>query len=170
MTRSHYFDLVSHWRLQAPCDRVWAALTHPQDWPRWWPGLRAVQLLHEGEAGGLGSVRRLTWVTGLGYEVKVDMLTLEVSPSHCLRGRASGMLQGEGIWLLRPQGQATSVTYVWRVELRTPWMRALAPLLAPLFRWNHQRLMAAGGAGLARHLAQQAFSAPAHPAVRPSGG
>jgi hypothetical protein len=44
------------------------------------------------------------------------------------------------------------VTYVWRVQLRQRWMRLLAPLLAPVFRWNHDAVMRAGEAGLRRHL------------------
>jgi hypothetical protein len=32
------------------------------------------------------------------------------------------------------------------------WMNALAPLLAPVFAWNHDQVMAEGGRGLARHL------------------
>jgi hypothetical protein len=31
-------------------------------------------------------------------------------------------------------------------------MNAGAPLLAPLFVWNHDQVMAEGGRGLARHL------------------
>lgn len=47
------------------------------------------------------------------------------------------------------------MTCLWRVELARPWMRWLAPLLAPLFRWNHDGLMRAGREGLARHLGAQ---------------
>ncbi|EHR69297.1 hypothetical protein BurJ1DRAFT_0406 [Burkholderiales bacterium JOSHI_001] len=146
------FDLVSHWRLHAPVEAVWAALAQPEDWPRWWPGLRAVHTLHPGRPGGLGSVRRMEWDTGLPYRLCIDVEAVEVLRPERLRGRASGMLQGEGIWLLRSQAGVTDVTYLWRVELRARWMRWLAPLLAPLFRWNHQQLMRAGAAGLARHL------------------
>ena len=31
-------------------------------------------------------------------------------------------------------------------------MNLLGPLLAPVFRWNHDYVMAAGGRGLAHHL------------------
>jgi hypothetical protein len=45
--------------------------------------------------------------------------------------------------------------YVWRVELARGWMRRLAPVLTPLFRWNHDGVMRAGGAGLARLLERE---------------
>lgn len=148
-----HFDLVSHWRLQAPRDQVWSALTRPDQWPQWWPQVRRVQTLKPGDANGVGSVRRFDWSTRLPYGITVDIDVLEVLPMEQLRGRSQGALSGEGIWLLREDGRHTDVTHVWRVTLQSGWMRWLAPLLAPLFRWNHAAVMRAGCAGLARHLA-----------------
>jgi hypothetical protein len=147
-----HVDLVSHWHLAAPVDRVWAALAAPETWPRWWPNVRAVQTLHAGDASGIGGVRRIEWTSGLGYPVVIEVEAVEALRHERLRGRSRGDLRGEGIWLLRSDGAATDVTYVWRVQLERPWMRVLAPLLAPLFRWNHQRVMREGCLGLARHL------------------
>ena len=150
--RVRHFDLVSHWRLHASVDAVWDVLTDVEDWPQWWPGLRSVRTLRAARPGGVGGVRRLEWDTGLPYGLCIAVETVEVLRHERLRGRASGTLCGDGLWLLRGQGGLTDVTYVWRVELGPWWMRCLAPLLAPLFRWNHERLMRAGGAGLARRL------------------
>lgn len=149
---STHFDLVSHWRIDAPVERVWAALTEPETWPRWWPYVRSVRLLKVGRADGVGSVRRIEWATRLPYELVVDVEAIESLKHERLRGRSRGQLRGEGLWLLRSDGGSTDVTYVWRVELVQPWMRWLAPLLAPVFRWNHRGVMKAGGLGLARHL------------------
>ena len=33
-----------------------------------------------------------------------------------------------------------------------PWMNAVAPIAAPVFRWNHHQVMRWGGEGIARHL------------------
>lgn len=155
--RAH-FDLVSHWRLPAPVEPVWAALTAPETWPTWWPCVRSVQTLRQGAADGLGAVRRIEWATRLPYTVLVEIEAVEVVRFERLRGRSRGHLQGEGLWLLRPDGACTNVTYLWRVELRQPWMRLSAPLLAPVFRWNHDALMRAGSTGLTRHLAQSVHS------------
>lgn len=57
--------------------------------------------------------------------------------------------------LLRAEDGFTDVTYVWRVRLIKRWMRWLAPLLAPVFLWNHEGVMRAGEAGLRRHLAMR---------------
>lgn len=155
-----HFDLVSHWRLRAPREQVWAALIRPEQWPQWWPQVRRVQTLKHGDANGVGSLRRFDWSTRLPYGITVDILALEVLPMERLRGRSQGLLRGEGIWLLREDGPHTDVTYVWRVTLQAGWMRWLAPLLAPLFRWNHAAVMRDGGIGLARHLGRLAMLSP----------
>jgi hypothetical protein len=160
---STHFDLVSQWRIHAPVDRVWAALTDPASWPRWWPYVRDVRTLHEGGPDGLGSVRRIDWATRLPYRVVIEVEAVESVRHQRLRGRSRGQLDGEGLWLLRAQDGFTDVTYVWRVRLIKRWMRSLAPVLAPVFRWNHDGVMRAGEAGLRRHLER---GTPTHPAPR----
>ncbi len=151
---STHFDLVSHWRIHAPVERVWAALTDPAGWPRWWPYVREVRTLRDGGADGVGSVRRIDWATRLPYRIVIEVEAVESVRLQRLRGRSRGQLEGEGLWLLRAEDGYTDVTYVWRVHVVKPWMRVLAPLLAPLFRWNHDGVMRAGEAGLRRHLAR----------------
>lgn len=146
------FNLVSHWRVHAPVERVWAALADPAGWPAWWPYVERVRTLREGDANGVGSVRRIDWSTRLPYRIVIDVEAVESVRHQRLRGRSRGQLDGEGLWLLRAGEGFTDVTYVWRVELARPWMRWLAPVLAPLFRWNHDGVMRAGEAGLERHL------------------
>lgn len=148
-----HFDLLSHWRIDAPVERVWAALADPASWPRWWPHVRAVQTLREGDADGIGSLRRLHWATRLPYRIVIEVEAVEALRPQRLRGIARGQLDGEGLWLLRAVDGHTEVSYRWRVQVRQRWMRWLAPLLAPVFRWNHDGVMRAGEAGLRRHLA-----------------
>jgi uncharacterized protein YndB with AHSA1/START domain len=155
MPPASHFDLVSHWRLQAPIEQVWAALVATDDWPRWWPQVQRVTLLREGGPDGVGSVRRIDWTTRLPYRLVIEVETTELLRPQCLRGRSRGQLDGEGLWLLRAEDGHTEVTYVWRVHLVQRWMRWLAPLLAPLFRWNHASVMRAGEVGLRRHLASR---------------
>lgn len=149
-----HFDLVSHWRIRAPVDRVWAAITDPASWPRWWPCVLQVQTLRDGGPDGVGAVRRIDWSTRLPYRIVIEVEGVESVRHQRLRGRSRGLLDGEGLWLLRAEQGFTDVTYVWRVHLTRGWMRWLAPLLAPLFRWNHRGVMRAGEAGLRRHLEQ----------------
>ena len=149
---AQHFDLVSHWRIAAPIDLVWDALVQVERWPLWWPYVRSVQRLRSAGPDGLGCRHRIQWQTRLPYGLVIDAETVDIKRPECLRGRTWGQLVGEGIWLLRHEGGITDVTYVYRVEPTTLWMRVLSPVLAPLFRWNHQGVMAAGRAGLARYL------------------
>lgn len=164
-----HFDLVSHWRLEAPVERVWAALADPAGWPAWWPYVQQVRTLREGGADGVGSVRRIDWSTRLPYRIVIDVEAVESVRHQRLRGRSRGQLDGEGLWLLRAEDGYTDVTYVWRVRLVRPWMRWLAPLLSRVFRWNHDGVMRAGEAGLKRHLAGGA-GGPGKPALRRCAG
>lgn len=143
----------SDWFVDAPVDQVWKALSRPEDWPRWWPFLASVRDLAPGDGRGVGALRHFEWRTRLPYRVRLDMETLEVAPGHLLSARAGGDAEGLGTWRLLGLGKHTRVAYEWRIRLDRPWMRRLAPLLAPLFKWNHDAVMAAGQAGLRRFLA-----------------
>jgi hypothetical protein len=149
----HRFEVVTHWRFAASREHVWSALATPSAWPAWWPSLRDVRVLQAGPADGIGCTRRFAWRTPLGYALTIDVQTTEIVPPERLRGRACGELQGEGIWLVQGDGGFTQVTYLWRVQMVRPWMRLLAPVLGPLFRWSHEAVMRAGERGLAAFLA-----------------
>jgi uncharacterized protein YndB with AHSA1/START domain len=149
------YTLVTEWHLDAPIGRVWQALFEVDAWPTWWPYVRAVQLIEAGDASGVGAVRRYTWGSRLPYTLSFDMRTTIVQAPHWLEGEASGELAGNGRWTLTDQVSTTRVRYDWTVTTTRAWMNALAPMLAPVFRWNHGQVMAAGGQGLAKHLGAQ---------------
>lgn len=147
------FEYHSHWPIAAPIEEVWHALTEVDDWPQWWPYVVRVQTLERGDADGLGSVRRIDWTSRLPYGFTLEVTCTEVRRLRLLRAQARGDLAGEGVWTLEPAGPArTDVRYVWRLDVHKPWMRLTAPLMAPVFRWNHEGVMAGGCAGLRRRL------------------
>jgi len=146
------FELVSHWHIAAPLAPVWQALKTAEEWPRWWPYVKSVRELRPGDADGLGAIRHFEWSSRLPYGVAFDVEVVELHPQRLMRGRARGQLNGEGVWELTPDGDTTRVRYTWCVDLNDRWMRWIAPLAAPVFRWNHDGVMRAGARGLARHL------------------
>jgi hypothetical protein len=143
-----HVDLVGHWRIAAPVERVWAALSEPETWPGWWPYVHAVRTLRRAGRDGVGGLRRIEWGTRLAGRLVIELEAVEAVPLERLRSRARGRLGGEDIWLVRRDGTCTELTYVWRVALAPRWTRALTPLAAPLLRWNHAAVMRAGEAGL----------------------
>jgi uncharacterized protein YndB with AHSA1/START domain len=151
-TEATRFELVSHWHLAAPIDAVWQALKAAEQWPRWWRYVKSVKELRAGDADGLGTIRHFQWSSRLPYGVAFDVEVVEMRPHRLMRGRARGQLDGEGLWELTPDGDTTRVRYTWCVDLKDRWMRRVAPLAAPVFRWNHNGVMRAGAQGLARHL------------------
>lgn len=156
MPHAPAFQLISDWRFDAPLDAVWEALTRVEDWPHWWPYVEEVDTLRPGT--GVGAVRRLHWRTRLPYKLALIMTCTASERGKRLSGRAIGNLEGEGEWTLWNEGRQTCVRYVWRVDVTKPWMRFTLPLLAPLFRWNHDEVMRAGEQGLKEWLATPALA------------
>lgn len=139
-----HFHLVTDLELDAPIERVWPVLKAVEEWPSWWRAVQRVEELQKGDADGLGAVHRLTWKTALPYQLTFDMRMDRIEPMSALGGRAFGELDGVGLWTLRPDGGGTHVRYDWKVEVTKPWMKALAPVLKPVFAWNHNVVMGWG--------------------------
>jgi uncharacterized protein YndB with AHSA1/START domain len=148
--------LITDWAFDAPIERVWTLIERTEEWPSWWRAVSAVEGLREGDVRGVGAVRRLTWRTALPYSIKFDVEVTQVEPLAFIEGRASGELDGIGQWRFRADGERTMVRYDWTVDVRKPWMQALAPLLRPAFAWNHGKVMAWGEDGARQRLARDA--------------
>jgi hypothetical protein len=146
------FDLVSDWHLDAPVDRVWDELMAPGRWPDWWRAVKKVETISDGDANGIGAVRRFTWGTALPYTLSFNMTATRIEPMTLIEGRAQGELDGVGRWTISPEGGGTHARYDWIVEITNPWQVALAPILRPVFAWNHHIVMGWGLEGLTSRL------------------
>ncbi len=151
--RPTIYSFKTVWRFSAPIEQVWDILWAVDHWPSWWSGLTSVQLIQPGTGpDGLGTVRRFAWKTKLGYRLVVDLKLIQVERLHRIESRASGDLEGTGIWTLTPEGNETIVQYDWNVSTTKRWMNWLAPVARPLFNWNHDEVMQAGEDGLRVYL------------------
>jgi hypothetical protein len=146
------FELTTQWRLAAPLRAVWDPIHDVAAWPQWWPSVARVETLAAGGADGIGAVRRLYWKTALPYDLRFDVEVVRIEPDRLIEGRAFGELEGTGTWTFAEADGVTAATYDWRVDVGKPWMRALAPLLRPVFAWNHGVVMRRGEQGLAQRL------------------
>lgn len=149
---SNLYDLVTLWQLDAPLDAVWEAITHPEDWPDWWTGAERVVSLDAGDERGVGARQHYTWKSVLPYRLSFVSRVTRVEHQRLLEGLVEGELEGVGRWHFRHENGLTLVRYEWQVRTTRRWMKLLAPLAHPLFRWNHDLLMRAGGIGLARYM------------------
>jgi len=146
------YHFVTVWRLQAPIERVWDELQHPERWPAWWKGFREVRELEAGAEDGVGAVKRFGVRGALPYTLFFDGRIVRVDAPRSLELDASGELEGTGRWSLEQQGDITEARYTWDVRTSKPWMNALAPVARPFFAWNHDVVMKDGGQRLARLL------------------
>lgn len=146
------FHLVSEWYLAAPPGAVWAVLDAPEAWPQWRPEIQRVQALASGGSDREGAIHRTWWTSRLPYGFVMDFTTRAVEKPQLLVVEATGDLVGIGRWELAAVPVGTRVRYTWQVFPHKAWMRWSAPLLAPLFAWNHHAVMRDGAAGMARRL------------------
>ena len=143
------YAFLTAWRVAAPRERVFALLHDSERWPEWWRGVERVVKLEDGDEEGRGSLGRYTWRSRLPYRLEFEMRITRVDRPERMEGEAVGELTGTGRWWLHDDGDATTVLFEWRVRTTRPWMNALAPLAAPVFRWNHDWVMRRGGEGIA---------------------
>lgn len=149
MTR---YAFLTTWLLDAPLEPVWDAIYDTDAWPSWWPGVRRVEELAPRGPDGVGGVSRFTFRSALPYDLVFEMRSVRVERHRLLEGVASGELAGTGRWRFFAEQGVTAAVYGWDVETTARWMNLAAPLARPAFAWNHDRIMRAGGEGLADHL------------------
>jgi uncharacterized protein YndB with AHSA1/START domain len=146
------YEFLTTWCLDAPIERVFDVLKDPSAFPEWWKGVTAVEVLQPGDADGVGELARYTWRSVLPYDLVFDSRVTRVEPPYLIEGHATGELEGVGVWRLFSSPAGTAVLYSWRVRTTKAWMNVWGPLPRPAFRWNHDRVMHAGGVGLAQRL------------------
>jgi Polyketide cyclase / dehydrase and lipid transport len=146
------YAFLTAWRVAAPREAVFEVLHESERWPEWWDGLERVTKIEDGDHEGCGSLGLYTWRRVMRYRLEFEMRITHVERPYRMDGEAEGELAGIGSWRLYEDGEATAVLFEWQVHTTRWWMNALAPIARPVFRWNHDRLMRAGGRGLARHL------------------
>ena len=149
MEKANEFRIVTRWQVQATAEEVAAVLSDAESLTRWWGQVYlAVAVIAPGDAAGIGrkvSVFSKGW---LPYRLRWTGELVAADMPHSWTIRATGDLSGEGTWLLTETGGWTEVVYDWRVSADRPLFRWLAPLLAPVFAWNHRWAMARGEEGL----------------------
>jgi uncharacterized protein YndB with AHSA1/START domain len=153
------YAFVTLWHIDAPIDRVWEEIAHPERWPSWWKYVVRVEKREEGDENGVGSLWHHEWKTALPYTLVFSLRTTRAEKPQILEAASTGELSGTGRWQLTPQASVTIVRYDWKVSTTKSWMNLLAPLARPLFAWNHKIVMQEGGEGLARLLGARLLQA-----------
>ena len=103
------YHFETTWRLRAPLAAVWRAVVDSERWPEWWRGVECVELLQAGDEWGIGARHRLTWRSKLPYTLSFDAEIVRVEPMSLIEGRATGELEGSGIWRFAEQDGVTTL-------------------------------------------------------------
>lgn len=145
MDWTHY-RLRTLWFLPVPPATVYRVLERPEDYPRWWPQVRAVHRL-DGTSGVL-TIRSV-----LPYDMTFTARETRRDPvAGVLEAALSGDIEGLARWTVTPHGSGSLARYDQVVDVRKPLLRRLAVPGRPVFRANHRLMMRAGRRGLLRYL------------------
>lgn len=159
MGRRFRFD--GRWLVGAPPDAVAEVLLDLAAYPGWWPQVVAVVSLGPDDA-------RVLCRSRLPYTLDL-VLHAESRASSELRVAVTGDLVGTVAWLLEPGGhEDTWLSLDQEVEV-SGVLGALAPMAAPLLRWNHHQMMGSGIAGLRRQLRRRGQVGPDSAGDDPQG-
>ncbi|WBO67495.1 SRPBCC family protein [Streptomyces camelliae] len=140
------YRFLSLWSLPAPPAAVYAVLERPEDYPRWWPQVRAVTRLDD--STGVITIRSV-----LPYAMSFTARETRHDPdAGVLEITMSGDIEGWARWTLTADGSGTLARYDQVVHVNKPLLRWLAVPGRPVFRANHRLMMRSGRRGLMRHL------------------
>lgn len=147
------YSFRTEWRVLGTLQEVSDILEEPADLPRWWPSVYLeVEEIARGDERGLGRRARLHTRGWLPYTLRWELTVTDVRAPRGFTIEAKGDLAGTGRWTFAESGAWTLVAYEWSVRAEKPLLRALSPLLRPVFAANHRWAMRKGGESLALEL------------------
>ncbi|MEU6218059.1 SRPBCC family protein [Streptomyces sp. NPDC047022] len=145
MDWNHYrFHTV--WALPVPPRRAYAVLERAEEYPLWWPQVRAVERVDDITA--VITIRSL-----LPYDMAFTARETRRDPgAGVLEIAMSGDMEGWARWTLTGTAHGCRARYDQEVEVNKPLLRRLAVPGRPFFRANHRFMMRSGRQGLAAYL------------------
>ena len=150
---AHAFHIITSWRVPATMDEVATILTDATSVPHWWPEVYlSATVTAPGDLRNIGRKVAFESKGKLPYHIHWTAELTAADLPQTWEIAATGDLTGRGIWTLRQDGDVTVADYDWQVRADRPLFRILAPLLAPVFAWNHRWAMARGEEGLRREV------------------
>src|SRR5207247_8179028 len=140
------YVFIDEWDVDAPAEAVFDALADATTYPTWW---RPVYLETTSDGPpGLGRISQQHFKGRLPYHLHTSSTITRYERPTSIGADVVGDLRGRGLWTLTPRNGGTHVQFDWRVNAEKPIVRALTPVLRPLFRWNHAWAIARAQAGL----------------------
>jgi hypothetical protein len=120
------------WTVDAPVAGVQDVLVDLERYPEWWPQVLAVASLGADDA-------RVLCRSTLPYTLDLVLHAVRREPDR-LEVRIRGDLDGRATWRLTDLDRRTRLDFVQEVTVGG-WLAALSPVVRPVLRWNHGRMM-----------------------------
>lgn len=138
----NHYRFTTVWDLPVGPDAAFTVLEHPEDYPRWWPQVRAVTRVDD-------STATARFRSFLPYTLVVTLRRHRHDPAaRVLEAAMSGDLDGWARWTVTPRSGGSRIVYEQEVDVRTALLRRLAVPGRPVFRANHTLMMRSGRRGL----------------------
>lgn len=150
------YQFFTTWRIPGTCEEIMDVLSDGPGLARWWPSVYLdVAMLDKGDKDGLGSVVDLYTKGWLPYTLRWKFVVTERNYPNGFTLRSEGDFIGRGIWTFRQDGPTVEVTYDWKISAEKPLLKALTPVLRPVFEANHRWAMEKGEESLHLELARR---------------
>jgi uncharacterized protein YndB with AHSA1/START domain len=147
------YHFVDHWHMDAPIEAVWPVIRDVSGYPRWWKDF--VEARKRNDIDGVGAVVWVHVKAVLPYHLYFEVEAVREEPPRLAAARLRGDLDGETLWTLEPDRQGTRLIFEETVVTGKALLTGLAPLLKPLFAWNHAIAARNGEQGLRRLVGAQ---------------
>ncbi len=143
-TNAYHF--VTRWRVRATLAEVNDILSDACSLPRWWPAvyLAADQLQAGDPLSGVGREISLYTKGWLPYTLRWQFKVVASRYPHGFALEARGDFDGRGEWTFEQDGEHVTIVYDWRINADKPLLKAMTPVLRPLFSANHLWAMRMG--------------------------
>ena len=149
------YHFVTHWRVRGTCVEVADIFEVMEGLARWWPSVYLdVTTLEPGGPHALGQVVSLYTKGWLPYTLRWEFTVTQERYPYGSVLEARGDFVGRGEWTFVQDGEFVDMTYDWEIRAEKPLLRALTPVLRPLFEANHRWAMAQGERSLELELAR----------------
>ncbi len=164
MGHSNQYHFITCWRFAATPEEIYSLISHPEDFPRWWPSVYLrVDELAAGDERGVGRRVRLHTKGWLPYTLLWESCSVETDRPRRLMLKATGDFDGRGIWTFESDPEDSrfvNVSFDWQLTADKPLLRYLSFLLKPVFSANHRWAMARGEESLRLELARRHARTP----------
>jgi hypothetical protein len=146
------YNFVTVWKIEALLLDVWNTIMDVESFPDWWPAVKKLEILDQGDENGVNSLTKQTWQGVLPYRLSFVSKTTEINYLQSIVLVASGDLEGKGCWTFSQEDKIAIVRYDWQVKTTGMALGLLASIFKPLLAWNHDEIMRWGALGLGDRL------------------